>query len=145
MGLWEMTNLSVGRGTDTPFEVLGAPWIDGPALARELGSMPLSGVKFVPIRLTPNSSKYANQVCGGVNVVVVDRNVFRSVEVGLAIAVALRKLYPDHWNVQELDRLLRNQAVSDAILRGDDLAKLRSLAEKGLMEFRTRRESLLLY
>jgi uncharacterized protein YbbC (DUF1343 family) len=107
--------------------------------------MPLSGVKFVPIRLTPNSSKYANQVCGGVNVVVVDRNVFRSVEVGLAIAVALRKLYPDHWNVQELDRLLRNQAVSDAILRGDDLGTLRSLAEKGLMEFRTRRESFLLY
>ncbi|MDP1560588.1 MAG: DUF1343 domain-containing protein [Pirellulaceae bacterium] len=145
MGLWEMTNLSVGRGTDTPFEVLGAPWIDGPVLARELSNMELSGVQFVPIRFTPDSSKYANESCEGVNVMIVDRAVFRSVDVGLATAVALRKLNPDAWDVKELNRLLGNRAVADAILQGSNLDQLRILADQGLPEFRTRREKYLLY
>ncbi len=145
MGLWEMTNLSVGRGTDTPFEVLGAPWIDGPTLARELNRDSLPGVTFVPIRFMPQSSKYANEVCGGINVVVIDRREFRSVDVGFAIAVALRKLYPDQWNVKELDRLLGNQAVREAILGGAGVGDLQNLAERGLSEFRTRRARFLLY
>jgi uncharacterized protein YbbC (DUF1343 family)/CubicO group peptidase (beta-lactamase class C family) len=145
MGLWEMTNLSVGRGTDTPFEVIGAPWINGSTLAAELAKANLPGVRFVPIRFVPTSSKHADQVCGGVNVIVVERATFRSVDCGLAIAVALRKLYPETWNVAELNRLLGNKTVSDAILRGADLEELRGLAEEGLAEFRKRREPFLLY
>jgi len=145
VALLEFCALSVGRGTDTPFEVLGAPWIDGPTLARELNRDSLPGVTFVPIRFMPQSSKYANEVCGGINVVVIDRRVFRSVDVGFAIAVALRKLYPDQWNVKELDRLLGNQAVTEAILRGAGVGDLQNLAEQGLSEFRTRRARFLLY
>ncbi len=145
MGLWEMTNLSVGRGTDTPFEVIGAPWINGSTLAAELAKANLPGVRFVPIRFVPTSSKHADQACGGVNVIVVERATFRSVDCGLAMAVALRKLYPEAWNVAELNRLLGNKAVSDAILRGADLEELRDLAEEGLAEFRKRREPFLLY
>ncbi|MBL8889520.1 MAG: DUF1343 domain-containing protein [Planctomycetaceae bacterium] len=145
VGVWEMTNLSVGRGTETPFEVLGAPWIDGKTLARELSAASLAGVRFVPIRFTPNSSKYAGQVCGGVNIIVVDRSAFRSVELGLAIAVALKKLYSESWDVKEINRLLGNKVLADAIRDGKDLEQLRTLSNNGVAEFMTRRQRFLLY
>lgn len=145
VGVWEMTNLSVGRGTDTPFEVLGAPWIDGPALARELSTASLAGVRFVPIRFTPNSSKFSGETCGGINIIVVDRAAFRSVDVGLAIAVALRKLYPESWDMKEINRLLGNEALADAIRRGEDLDHLRTMSEAGIADFMSRRQQFLLY
>ena len=100
VGLLETTNLSVGRGTDTPFEVIGAPWLDGVKLAGELNAMSMPGVRFVPVRFTPDSSKYANQECGGVNIIVTHRSVFEAIQTGLAIAQTLHVHYGDEWETK---------------------------------------------
>jgi uncharacterized protein YbbC (DUF1343 family) len=145
VGLWEMTNLSVGRGTDTPFEVFGAPWIDARVLAKELNQAGVPGVRFVPVEFTPTSHKYAGQMCQGVHVLVTHRDTFRSVTCGLAIAQALYKLHPDQWQIQALNRLLGNRQVADAIVQGADLVTLQQLADQGVEAFRQRRERFLLY
>ena len=145
VGLLETTNVSVGRGTDTPFEVLGAPWIDGQQLAAEMNAAELSGVRFVPIEFTPDASKHANQRCEGVNIIIVDRNAIRPVDVGLELACALRKLYPDDWDRTQFNRLLSNQAVYDAIDAGKDCHSLQPLVQPKLQKFLQRRESFLRY
>ena len=88
IGLLETTNVSVGRGTDTPFEVIGAPWLDGQKLAAELNAAGIAGVRFVPIEFTPTSSKFANQKCGGINIVITDRSRFEPLRTGFEIAAA---------------------------------------------------------
>ncbi len=145
MGLWEMTNLSVGRGTDTPFEVIGAPWIDGRRLAEELHQAAVPGAVFVPIQFTPSSSKYANQSCGGVNVIVTRWDSYRSVDCGLAVATSLRKLYPDKWDVKEVNRLLGHQETANRLLQGADWKTLAAEYEADLRAFRERRDPFLLY
>ena len=145
IGLLETTNVSVGRGTDTPFEVLGAPWIDGSQLARELNGLSLPGVRFVPIRFTPDASKFANQACEGVNIIVVDRRVFRPVELGLQFAATLRKLYPDDWDTKRFNRLLINKQMFDAIVAGKDPKSLAGLYREQIETFKLRRERFLLY
>jgi uncharacterized protein YbbC (DUF1343 family) len=94
IGLLETTNVSVGRGTDTPFEVVGAPWLDGQKLAKYLNERNIPGVRFIPIRFKPNASVFKDENLGGVNIVIVDRNEFKPVRTGIEIATALRKLYP---------------------------------------------------
>jgi len=145
IGLLETTNVSVGRGTDTPFEVLGAPWIDGQQLAAELNGAALPGVRFVPIRFTPDASKFKGEPCEGVNILVTDRVAIRPVDVGLEIACTLRKLYPDEWETKRYSRLLINQAVFDAIREGDSRESLQSLIQPKLQKFLQRREKFLRY
>jgi uncharacterized protein YbbC (DUF1343 family)/CubicO group peptidase (beta-lactamase class C family) len=145
MGVWETTNISVGRGTDTPFEVLGAPWIDARALAGQLNAASLAGVRFVPIEFTPDDSKYKGEKCGGVNVIVTDRAVVEPVAIGMELACALRRLYPKDWNTGALDRLLINREVRRAILDGADRAKIEALYQPELDEFLKRREKFLIY
>ncbi len=145
IGLLETTNLSVGRGTDTPFELFGAPWIDSQKLAAALNQQGLAGVRFVPIRFTPASSKYAGELCQGVNVIVVDRQVFRPVDVGLHIACTLRKLYADDWNMKRFNRLLINRSVLEAIQSGQDAGSLKPLFQQELDRFLARRRKFLLY
>src|SRR5262249_28146351 len=100
IGLLETTNISVGRGTDTPFAVIGAPWLDGRTLAEGLAGEHLDGVVFVPVRFTPASSVHAKHECGGVQIIVTDRDRFRSVRTGLAIARQLRVLYESEWQTE---------------------------------------------
>lgn len=145
MALWEFTNVSVGRGTDTPFEQIGAPWIDGRQLAAKLRELDLAGVTFVPVQFTPTSSKYAGETCRGVNVIVVDRDTFSSVECGMGIAHALRQLYPESWNRTSLQTLLGCQSLADAIEADASWAKLRQLATDRVESFRDRRKPFLLY
>jgi uncharacterized protein YbbC (DUF1343 family)/CubicO group peptidase (beta-lactamase class C family) len=145
IGLLETTNLSVGRGTDTPFELFGAPWLDGIKLARELNRANLLGVAFVPIRFTPEASKFANEECGGVNVVITDRKAFRPVRVGLEIAYQLRRLYATEWNADAYLRLLGNDAVHQALLAGKTPAEMEAAYGDALMDFRQRRQRFLLY
>jgi uncharacterized protein YbbC (DUF1343 family) len=129
--------ISVGRGTATPFEVLGAPYIDGNLLARELN---LPGISFTPIRFTPNASVFAGKECGGVRMTVTDRKAFRPVFTGVTIAATLRRFYPNDFAVDKLQRLLRDPRTLDAIRTGkvadwtDDEA-----------EFGARREKYLIY
>ena len=145
VGLLETTNISVGRGTDTPFEVLGAPWIRSGELANLLSELKLPGVVFVPIEFTPTGSKHEGKLCQGVNIVITNRELFEPVQVGLALAYCLRKLYPNDWETKSLNRLLSNQACADAILGGQQIQQLVDLAYQGLGEFKRRREIFMLY
>jgi uncharacterized protein YbbC (DUF1343 family)/CubicO group peptidase (beta-lactamase class C family) len=145
MGVWETTNVSVGRGTNTPFEVLGAPWIDAQEFAAALNAAKLPGVRFTPIEFTPNDSKFKDQKCGGVNVAITDQTKFEPVAVGMEIAATLRKLYPLDWQVKRADRLLINKEVFDAIVAGADREEIEALYQDDLEKFRDRREEFLLY
>jgi uncharacterized protein YbbC (DUF1343 family)/CubicO group peptidase (beta-lactamase class C family) len=145
IGLLETTNLSVGRGTDTPFEVIGAPWIDGQKLAQYLNARTLPGVRFVPIRFKPNASVFKDEGLGGVNIIVTDRKVFQSVRTGIEIACALRKLYPNDWQIDRYGRLLVNGPILDAVKRGETPENVERSSKPGLDEFSTRRALYLLY
>jgi uncharacterized protein YbbC (DUF1343 family)/CubicO group peptidase (beta-lactamase class C family) len=145
VGLLETTNLSVGRGTDTPFELLGAPWIDGRKLAAYLNGRGLAGVTFVPVRFTPHASVYKGEECGGVNFVVTNRALFRPVRAGLEIAVALRRLYPQEWKVDDLIRLLANADTLERVKRGDEPSTIAASWQARLDEFRRARSRVLLY
>jgi uncharacterized protein YbbC (DUF1343 family)/CubicO group peptidase (beta-lactamase class C family) len=120
LGILEATNVSLGRGTDTPFELLGAPWIQPQELAAYLNARAISGVRFVPTEFTPNASVYAQQKCGGVNIIVTDRNALDAPEVGIEIASALHTLYPQQFEMKNLDNLMLNKATMDAISAGQD-------------------------
>jgi uncharacterized protein YbbC (DUF1343 family) len=145
IGLLETTNVSVGRGTDTPFEVIGAPWIDGRQLAAYLNSRRIAGVRFVPVRFTPRSSVFKDEECGGINVIITERSRFRPVTNGMEIAVALRKLYPTQWKVDAYLRLLVNSDTLESLKRGDSPEQItRSWAAK-LEQFRRERGRFLLY
>ncbi len=93
----EGTNLSEGRGTTRPFELIGAPWVDGPALAGRLNGLGLAGCRFRPVFFEPAFSKHAGEACGGVQIHVLDRDVFRPVRTGIYILAAIHKLYPDRF------------------------------------------------
>ncbi len=95
--LVEGTNVSEGRGTDAPFELIGAPWIDGAALARALGREKLPGVRFAPARFTPASSKHAGKPCGGVRLTVTDERGYRAFDTGVALVSALRTHAPERF------------------------------------------------
>jgi uncharacterized protein YbbC (DUF1343 family) len=141
IGLLESA-ISVGRGTATPFEIVGAPYIDGEALARELN---LPGVTFQPIRFTPTSSVFANQACGGVRLTITDRKAFRAVDTGLAIAVTLRRLYGDKFAVDKMAPLLLSPKVLEAVRESKPIGDIVALYRADEEAFRERRGKYLLY
>jgi uncharacterized protein YbbC (DUF1343 family)/CubicO group peptidase (beta-lactamase class C family) len=120
LGILESTNVSLGRGTDTPFELLGAPWIQPRELAAYLNARAISGVRFVPTEFTPSTNEYAQQKCGGVNILVTERNSLDAPELGIEIASALHSLYPQQFETKNLDNLMLNKATMDAISAGQD-------------------------
>jgi uncharacterized protein YbbC (DUF1343 family) len=145
IGLLESTNLAVGRGTDAPFERLGAPWVDGSALAAALGAEGLAGVVFAPEDFTPDADRYAGHLCHGVHVTVRDRARFEPVQTGLAIARVLRRLYRREWEFSKLDRLLVHPEAMSAIDAGLPLAAVVETYRAELAAFMTKREKYLLY
>src|SRR5262249_9222528 len=121
IGAIEGTNLSVGRGTDTPFEQIGAPWVDGAALAAALNARGLAGVRFYPVTFTPAAgAKLGGQECHGVFVIVTDRDRLRPVRVGLEIAFALSKLYGSQFKLEDAATLLGSKATIEKIRAGVD-------------------------
>jgi len=145
IGLLETTNVSVGRGTDTPFEVVGAPWLDGQKLARQLNARKIAGVRFVPVRFAPKSSVFKDEVCGGVNIVITDRSRFQSVVTGIEIAAALRQLFPGDWKVDNYSRLLVNADALGRLQRGDSAEQVVRSWSASLDTFRRLRAKYLLY
>jgi uncharacterized protein YbbC (DUF1343 family)/CubicO group peptidase (beta-lactamase class C family) len=145
VGLLETTNLSVGRGTDTPFELVGAPWLDGRKLAAYLNGRAPAGVRFVPVRFTPRASVFKDEECGGVNLIVTERARFRPVRVGLEMAVALRRLYPREWKVDDYARLLVNADTLERVKRADEPETIALSWQPRLEEFRRARARVLLY
>lgn len=145
IGLLETTNLSVGRGTDTPFEVVGAPWVDARKLSDTLNRAGLAGVRFVPVKFTPKSSKFANEECSGVNIVVTDRGSFRPVSVGLEIAYQINQLYSGTWKIDDYLRLLVNRTALAALKEGKSASEVAATWQAGLAEFARTRQRYLLY
>ena len=145
IGMIEATNISVGRGTDTPFELVGAPWIDPIAFTRYLNAREIPGVRFVPTTFAPASSVYANQQCGGVNVVITDRDALDSPELGLEIASALQTLYPAQYRITGLDTLMVNKSSLDAIVSGADPRRVAEQWQDSIAQFEKIRTKYLLY
>ena len=141
----EGTNVSVGRGTETPFELAGAPWVKSRELAAYLNARGIAGVRFVPVTFTPTLSNYAGQVCSGVNIVVTDRNGFDAPELGMELAAALRKLYPADFKIERMTELLMNQSVYDALVAGQDPRRIAQDWQEGLQKFQKVREKYLIY
>jgi uncharacterized protein YbbC (DUF1343 family) len=145
VGLLEPTNLSVGRGTEAPFEVVGAPWIDPIPLAEAMNARRLAGVEFQPVYVTPTADKYAGEQVGGVRLVVTDREALRPVTVGLALAKELRARHADQFRLEAMQNLLVNRSTIWALLRGEPLGRVRAWAEVERADFLQRRHPHLLY
>jgi len=145
IGAIEGTNLSVGRGTDTPFEQIGAPWIDGVRLAAALNARAIAGVRFYPVRFTPSSSKYANEECGGVFIIVSDRAAMKPVRVGLEIASALYRMYPAQYELLAAQRLFGSHDTLARIAAGDDPGSIAASWALAESRWRSLRAKYLLY
>jgi len=146
LGAIEQTNISVGRGTDTPFEQIGAPWIDGVALASTLNARTIPGVSFYPVAFTPAAgAKLAGERCGGVFILVTDRDVVRPVRVGVEIASALARLYGSRFDLNAAATQLGSKAAIARIWAGDDpIAIVQSFADDE-RAWRAMRAKYLLY
>jgi len=145
VGLLETTNVSVGRGTDTPFELVGAPWIDADKFADYLNQKGIPGVRFVPLRFTPNASVFKDQQCGGVNIIITDRVAFRPLLTGIEMALALRNLYPNDWKIDKYLKLLVNADTLERIKRNESARDIVASWNTALQEFRRARAEILLY
>jgi uncharacterized protein YbbC (DUF1343 family)/CubicO group peptidase (beta-lactamase class C family) len=141
----EGTNVSVGRGTDTPFELVGAPWVKARELAQYLNARNISGVRFVPASFTPSASTNSGQKCEGVNILLTDRNSFDAPELGVELASALHKLYPDQFHMERMLDLLVNQPVYDAIAAGEDPRRIAADWQERLEKFQQMRQKYLIY
>jgi uncharacterized protein YbbC (DUF1343 family)/CubicO group peptidase (beta-lactamase class C family) len=145
IGAFETANLSVGRGTDSPFEQLGAPWIDGPALAEALNVRRIPGVRFYPVRFTPTASKYSGQACGGVFVIVTDRAALRPVRLGVEIAAMLHKMYGGTFELDAAERLFGSHEGIVRIRAGEDPASIAASWAAAESRWRLMRAPYLLY
>jgi len=110
--------LSVGRGTDTPFEVVGAPWVNGVDLARYLNGRNIPGIRAYPVRFRPRTAMLANQLCRGVRLLIVDRDKVNAGRLGIELAAALMKLYPGRIDIRANSRLIANNAVLGGLEQG---------------------------
>jgi uncharacterized protein YbbC (DUF1343 family)/CubicO group peptidase (beta-lactamase class C family) len=144
IGLLESA-LSVGRGTDTPFELVGAPYINDMKLAEELNGAGLPGVRFVPIRFTPTYSVHKGKACGGVFILLTDRDKCNVVDVGLQIAETVYRLYPKDFDPNKLGHLLLDTPTLEAVKANQPLKDIRAAWQKNLDEFQKRRAKYLLY
>jgi uncharacterized protein YbbC (DUF1343 family) len=124
IGATEYSNISVGRGTDQPFEQIGAPWIDGREFAAALNARGLPGIRFYPTAFTPTSSKYAKERCEGVFMVITNRSALQPVRVGLEIAAMLWKLYGDKYQMENTERLFGSRKPLERVKAGEDPARV---------------------
>lgn len=145
IGAIEWANLSVGRGTDTPFEQIGAPWIDGVALAAALNARHLQGIRFYPVSFTPVSSKYKGEACQGVFMIVTDREALRPVRVGLEILAALHGLHGDRLDLGNTERLYGSREQLAAMRAGEAPDGLAAQWSAGEARWRALRAKYLLY
>jgi uncharacterized protein YbbC (DUF1343 family)/CubicO group peptidase (beta-lactamase class C family) len=145
VGLLETTNLSVGRGTEAPFEVIGAPWLDGARLAAYLSARRIPGLRFTPVHFTPESSVFAERLCGGLRFTIVDREALKPVALGIEIASALRTLYPLDWQISRSGALLANAATLARLEAGDPPDVIVASWKKELEAFGSIRAKYLLY
>ena len=145
VALIEGTNVSVGRGTPVPFELVGAPWIDGPALAAYLERRGITGVRFEPAVFTPNSDRYAGKRCQGIRIVLLDREALDAPRLGMELAVALHQLHPKMFAVKDMLALLGSRPTLAAIEADKDPAVIARRWQAGVEAFAAMRAKYLLY
>lgn len=138
-------NYSVGRGTDAPFEQIGADWIRGAELAAYLNRRFIAGVRVYPTRFRPTASNFAGQLIEGVRFVITDREAFNSSRLGLEVAAALRKLYPDRLSLEPNLRLIGSRRTVALLEAGEDPCRIIEQWQEALKEFLRLREAYLLY
>jgi len=145
VGMIEGANVSVGRGTATPFEVVGAPWIDGNALANQLSARGLAGVRFEAATFTPSESAYAGKTCGGIRLTITDRNLLDTPLLGIELMAALYRLYGSQFLIDHTLGLIGSRASLDAVKAQTDPREIARSWTPSLEDFRGRREPHLLY
>jgi uncharacterized protein YbbC (DUF1343 family)/CubicO group peptidase (beta-lactamase class C family) len=138
-------NYSVGRGTDSPFEWIGAEFINGPELAAYLNKRMVPGVRAYPVTFHPSASNLAGENIQGIRLIVTDRDVFNSSTLGIELAAALQQLYPGKIDLAANQRLIGSQALIASILRGDEPRKIVQDQQDALAEFLKVREKYLIY
>jgi uncharacterized protein YbbC (DUF1343 family)/CubicO group peptidase (beta-lactamase class C family) len=141
----EGASISVGRGTHTPFELVGAPWINGSEFAKELTQRHIAGVSFVPVQFTPDSGSYAGKACRGVNILLLDRASLNSPSLGIELASALYRLYPQHFELDRTLALVGSRQALEQIRQGKDPVSIVLGFEDSIEQFRKLREKYLLY
>jgi uncharacterized protein YbbC (DUF1343 family)/CubicO group peptidase (beta-lactamase class C family) len=145
VGLLEFCKVSVGRGTGTPFELLGAPYVDDLKLAAALNRAAIPGVRFVPVRFTPAASVFAGEECRGVRILLTDRNAFRAADLGLLLAATLHQMHPEELALDRMAKLLGDPETLEAIRAGKPQPEIRTIRDRGLAAFLKRRGPYLLY
>ena len=145
IGLLEATNLSVGRGTPTPFEIVGAPFIDGATLAKRLTERGVAGLAVEATTFTPSSTVHAGKKCGGLKLKVTDRAKFSPVRAALTLAIVLKELYPSEWESGRVDSLLQSKTAMRALDEGKTEDAIQATWSAPLATFLTKRERFLLY
>lgn len=152
--LLESTTLSMGRGTVKPFEQVGAPFVDGERLAAELNRAGIPGVRFEPVKFTPRPAlypgpaktlKHGDAECGGVRVVLTDREKCPVVDIGIELALAMQRLYPEQFKTDAMARLLGDDETLAAIKVGLSAASIKAAWAKRLAAFEERRQAFLIY
>jgi len=144
IGLLEYA-ISVGRGTDTPFEVIGAPFIDDRVLAYELNKLALPGIRFQPVQFTPTASVFEKKPCFGVRLLITDRDSLRPVTLGLAIGQTLHRLYAKDFDLTKFNTLLNHNASIEMLKAGKPRQEINASWESQAHAFEERRKAFLLY
>jgi uncharacterized protein YbbC (DUF1343 family) len=145
VALIEDTNVSVGRGTSSPFELVGAPWIDATALAANLQRRNIAGMRFARTEFTPSASRYAGIRCRGIRIEITDRRAVDAARLGIELAVALRRQHPDRFSVRDMFRLLGSREILQAIELAEDPADIERRWRPALDAFERLRARYLLY
>ena len=145
VGLLEFCNVSVGRGTERPFEFLGAPYLDDRALATTLTAAELPGLRFVPVRFTPTASVFAGKECRGVQMIVTNRDACSPLDLGIVLATALHRSHPADVKIEKLARLLAHPPTLAAIQRGESLEAIKALWAVEREKFQAKRDAVLMY
>jgi uncharacterized protein YbbC (DUF1343 family)/CubicO group peptidase (beta-lactamase class C family) len=145
VALIEGANVSVGRGTATPFELVGAPWIEGDALAGALDARAIPGVRFSPTRFTPTADRYAGRICEGVKIELIDRLSLDAPRLGIELAAALLRLYPEQFEIERTIGMVGSRATMIALQDGVDPAAISKGWNAELEKFRAIRAKYLLY
>jgi uncharacterized protein YbbC (DUF1343 family) len=145
VGLVESANVSVGRGTATPFEVIGAPWISGPQLTGYLRQRQISGVTFEPVTFVPASDRFRGQRCGGVRLRLTDRAALDSPALGIELLAALHRFYPREFQIERTLGMIGSRETLRALKNGDDPRNIKQRWQASLEAFRRVRAKYLLY
>jgi uncharacterized protein YbbC (DUF1343 family) len=145
VGLLEATNLATGRGTDTPFERVGAPWIDPITFSNALNGLGLPGLRFVPVRFTPTERQFKGEDCGGVFIQITRRDRVDPIALGVGMAKVLRKLYAETWETKNLRQFVANSSALEAIVSDRSLESTLESWSDELNDFRSKRATILIY